>query len=365
VLQSLKRNPKQRRKHKYYIIRIGVTHMREKELSEEHSPSDVKQALAIASKMGGNMTGATAAIEKKRKGLSKHKQVAAVLKRANEEVKEGLGDEAHLAEQDHEVQMARAELYKLAKYAIKLHEMLKGISEREGLEGWVQSKITKSADMIGSVYHHLEYQESPMGEVTEEVDAPKMNVTDIDKKNNTPAYQKMKKGNPRYVDKTTKKVKEAKEEMCPEACCGKPVTECSCGPDCKHCDCYEKNKVNESGLQAHIGNKKYGKAGMDKLRKAGREGGGEEAKGKIKDKILGKKTESYKESLAAKLENVQQQRKAVAEDLAPTKDQLKGKELDALRNKNVAKMDAEDKAAKKAQRDRFAAIKKSADKKGK
>ena len=208
--------------------------MREKELSEEHSPSDVKQALAIASKMGGNMTGATAAIEKKRKGLSKHKQVAAVLKRANEEVKEGLGDEAHLAEQDHEVQMARAELYKLAKYAIKLHEMLKGISERDGLEGWVQSKITKSADMIGSVYHHLEYQESPMGEVTE-----------------------------------------AKEEMCPEACCGKPITECKCGPDCKHCDCYEKNKVDE-----------------------------------------GKKTESYKESLAAKLENVQQQRKDEARSSA-------------------------------------------------
>ena len=32
-------------------------------------------------------------------------------------------------------------------------------------------------------------------------------------------------------------------EMCPEACCGKPVTECSCGPECKHCDCYEKNKA--------------------------------------------------------------------------------------------------------------------------
>ena len=36
---------------------------------------------------------------------------------------------------------------------------------------------------------------------------------------------------------------EAKVEMCPDACCGKPVTECSCGPDCKHCDCYEKNKA--------------------------------------------------------------------------------------------------------------------------
>tara|TARA_B110000503_G_scaffold55607_2_gene89278 strand:- start:1869 stop:2366 length:498 start_codon:yes stop_codon:yes gene_type:complete len=39
---------------------------------------------------------------------------------------------------------------------------------------------------------------------------------------------------------------EAKVEMCPEACCGKPVSECACGPDCKHCDCYTKNKMNEA-----------------------------------------------------------------------------------------------------------------------
>ena len=226
------------------------------------------------------------------------------------EFKEGLGDLAHMAEKDHEVQMARAELYKLAKYAIKLHEMLKGVSEAEGLEGWVQAKITKSADMIGSVYHHLDYEESPMGEVTEEVDAPKMDVTDADKKANSPAYQKMKKGNPRYNDKTTKKVKEGKDKTCSDKCCGSEVKaeDCKCPPTCEHCNC---NAV----------------------------------------------AESYKESLAAKLENVQQQRKAVAEDLAPTKDQLKGKELDALRNKNVAKMDAEDKAARKKQADKFAAMK--------
>ena len=54
------------------------------EMNKEHSPSVVKQAVAIASKMGGNMTGATAAIEKMSPGLSKHPQVAAVLKRANE-----------------------------------------------------------------------------------------------------------------------------------------------------------------------------------------------------------------------------------------------------------------------------------------
>ena len=42
-------------------------------------------------------------------------------------------------------------------------------------------------------------------------------------------------------------VNEAKVEMCPEACCGKPVTECKCGPDCEHCDCHSKNKaMNES-----------------------------------------------------------------------------------------------------------------------
>ena len=36
---------------------------------------------------------------------------------------------------------------------------------------------------------------------------------------------------------------EEKVEMCPKACCGAPVTECKCGPDCKHCDCHEKNKA--------------------------------------------------------------------------------------------------------------------------
>jgi hypothetical protein len=56
--------------------------------------------------------------------------------------------------------MARAELYKAAKYSIKLHEMLKGVSEADGLEGWVQAKITKASDYLSSVYHHLDYQEA-------------------------------------------------------------------------------------------------------------------------------------------------------------------------------------------------------------
>lgn len=182
--------------------------MREKELMEkqQHDPKHVKMAVGIASDprhKGGDYTGAHKKIEKIAKGLASHPQVAAVLKKQNEAVKEGLGDLAHAAEKDHEVQMARADLYKLAKYAIKLHDMLKGVSEAEGLEGWVQAKITKSADMIGSVYHHMDYENSPMGEVTE-----------------------------------------AKDTHCSDKCCGADTKaeDCTCPPSCEHCNC---NAVNE------------------------------------------------------------------------------------------------------------------------
>jgi hypothetical protein len=77
---------------------------------------------------------------------------------SNKNIKEGdLAKMAHRAEQDHEVQMARSDLYKLAKYSIKLHDMLKNVTEEEGIEGWQQAKITKAADYLSSVYHSLDY----------------------------------------------------------------------------------------------------------------------------------------------------------------------------------------------------------------
>jgi hypothetical protein len=77
-------------------------------------------------------------------------------------INEGLAELASTVDQDHEVQMARADLYKIAKYAIKLHELLKNVTEQEGLEGWQQAKITKAADYMGSVYHSLEYDKKTM-----------------------------------------------------------------------------------------------------------------------------------------------------------------------------------------------------------
>lgn len=58
-------------------------------------------------------------------------------------------------EVDHEGAMARADLYKLANYSVKLYKKL---DENTQLEGWVQAKITKAADYIASVYHYLEYE---------------------------------------------------------------------------------------------------------------------------------------------------------------------------------------------------------------
>jgi hypothetical protein len=61
-------------------------------------------------------------------------------------------------EPDHEVQMARGDLYRAAKHAIMLHEILQRLDEKQGLEGWVQAKITKAADYIETVWHYLAYE---------------------------------------------------------------------------------------------------------------------------------------------------------------------------------------------------------------
>jgi hypothetical protein len=60
--------------------------------------------------------------------------------------------------QDHEVQMARQELYRTAKLSLMLHEILKNVDERQGLEGWVQAKLTRAADYIETVAAYLDYE---------------------------------------------------------------------------------------------------------------------------------------------------------------------------------------------------------------
>jgi len=57
---------------------------------------------------------------------------------------------------DHEVEMARSDLHQAHKNSSKIHKLIKNVSEDEGLEGWVQAKITKAADYLNSVCQYLE-----------------------------------------------------------------------------------------------------------------------------------------------------------------------------------------------------------------
>ena len=72
-------------------------------------------------------------------------------------VKEDIAIEAGTMHKDHEVQMAREECYHTASNAIKLHGVLKHISELDGIPGWVSEKITLAHDYMQTVLDYMEY----------------------------------------------------------------------------------------------------------------------------------------------------------------------------------------------------------------
>jgi len=116
-----------------------------------------------------------------------------------------MNEEKDKNEYDQEGEMAKTQLRGVLKDA---EHMIKMFGDEDNLPEWVQAKIIKAADYLKSAHD--------------------------------------------YMMNKDESVSEAKVEMCPEKCCGKPVTECSCGPDCPHCDCYEKNKMRE-GLEEKRG----------------------------------------------------------------------------------------------------------------
>jgi hypothetical protein len=60
---------------------------------------------------------------------------------------------------DQEVQMARSDLYNSADYAIKLHKILRGVSDSADMEQWVMEKIAIANDYLRTVYEYLNYQQ--------------------------------------------------------------------------------------------------------------------------------------------------------------------------------------------------------------
>lgn len=117
------------------------------DVKEAHDPKHVKMAIGVASDKRykqGNYSGAVRAIEKIKKGLSKHPQVAAVLKRQNEAKDPG--------EYDQEGDMAKTQLNTIMRNASDLADLL---DDEENLPEWVQNKITKASDYITSAYNYM------------------------------------------------------------------------------------------------------------------------------------------------------------------------------------------------------------------
>jgi hypothetical protein len=62
-------------------------------------------------------------------------------------------------ETDHEVRMARGQVYAAAKNAIELHKLLENLDEAQGLDGWVASYITLASEYLETVKDYLEYDQ--------------------------------------------------------------------------------------------------------------------------------------------------------------------------------------------------------------
>lgn len=59
---------------------------------------------------------------------------------------------------DHEVEMARSDLFQAHKNSKKIYNLIKDRDESEGLEGWVQEKIIKANDYLNTVREYLEHK---------------------------------------------------------------------------------------------------------------------------------------------------------------------------------------------------------------
>jgi hypothetical protein len=70
---------------------------------------------------------------------------------------------------DHEVEMARNQLRSSFENAKHIYQNIKDLSEIQGLDGWVQAKITKASDYLEAVNQYLEGKKE-MLEIQSEVD---------------------------------------------------------------------------------------------------------------------------------------------------------------------------------------------------
>lgn len=113
---------------------------------------------ALKTKVGKNIpAGKLEKATKKGGKMGQRARLAKTLKSLHEDVDSQIDSTSTERVDDHEGSMAKADLLAIHKQAGELYNML---GENEELEGWVQSKITKAADYINSVYNNMQYEKN-------------------------------------------------------------------------------------------------------------------------------------------------------------------------------------------------------------
>ena len=155
------------------------------DIREGFTPKQIKMAIGIASDKryaGGNMTGAVKAIEKIKKGLSDHPQVAAVLKRQNEKLdqedepfvkdlvkKLRKGSATHgkqaddlekaLDEDGHTDVASAKNQVKVAMSAMnKMNIELSKLNDEDSLPSWWTNKVAVAVDKLDGMADYLDTQ---------------------------------------------------------------------------------------------------------------------------------------------------------------------------------------------------------------
>jgi len=125
-------------------------------MSEGFSKKEIKMAIGIASDpryKGGNYTGAFNAIEKIKKGLAKHPQVAAVLKRQNTSFDPEIAESGHddVKSAKNQVQIAMSALE-------KMNTELGKLKDEDALPTWWTNKVAIAVDKLDGMADYLDTQ---------------------------------------------------------------------------------------------------------------------------------------------------------------------------------------------------------------
>lgn len=121
-----------------------------------------------------------------------------------------------LEDNSDDASMAKADLYKCGKYAIKLIKM---IQDGQELPAWVQAKVTKAADYIASVYHFMEF-DIKKSEFGEHIDNSDMYEQHLQSKYQEKLMEAKKMASKKSPMKKDKKVGDCNEDCasCTESC---------------------------------------------------------------------------------------------------------------------------------------------------